>query len=315
MTCSAVSLIARVAGEEYDLNSGSIRLLNYDLGLPAVRRLGQRAPAQQGDTDLGYRMEPRFVDLFWVIQGRGLDDYRNLREMFMTIFRPRDNDAVQLVFDFGDRVRALDVNLDGELNWTDRVADIERVSGVFKASDPRLYHPDIRTVIFSLEGSGGSIQGWEIPWEIPWEIGTDTLNATVNLMYADGNKLAAQEFPIIRIFGPIDNPIITNLTTGEVINLTANGGISLLDPSEWIEIDLANPPRRDAKTIRDQDGNSAEEFMTTDSDFATWHLAPAGERLPAGNYSTGLNAINVTGENVSPNTLITMRYYDRYLGV
>lgn len=310
------TLTANVAGESYDLNDGQeIRLLDYDMGLAAVRRLSQRAPAQLGDTDLGYRVDPRYIDLFWAIHGVDVDDYRDIRERVLTIFQPRDDDAVQLIFDFGDRIRALDVNLDGELNWQDRIERTERVSGVFKASDPRLYDPELRTVLFNLAASGAEVNGWAIPWPIPWPIGTDVLNMTATILYAGGSRLAAVEFPIIRIFGPITNPVITNQTTGEVLDLSDNGGLELVDPTEWVEIDLASPPRRDAKTIRDQDGAGAEQYLTTGSDFATWHLAPAGERLPEGNYATGQNVINVSGTGVTSQTLVTLRYYDRYQGV
>ena len=312
----SIGLTAVVAGETYDLNDGvEIRLLDYDLGVAAARRLSQRAPAQQGDTDLGYRMDPRFVDLMWAIRGQDIEDYRDIRERMMIVFQPRDDDTVQLIFDFASRTRALDVNLEGELLWRDRIERTELVSGVFKASDPRLYDPELHTVLFSIAAGGGSVAGWPVAWPIPWAIGADTLDMAVAINYAGGSRIGAREYPVIRVFGPITNPIVTNETTGEIIDLSDGGGLVLSDATEWVEIDLASPPRRDAKTILDQDGNSADQYLTTDSDLATWHLAPAGEKLPAGNYCDGANTIRVTGSGVTSQTLITMRYYDRYLAV
>lgn len=309
-------LTANIAGLSYDLNDGdAIRLLDYDLGIAPARRLSQRAPDQPGDTDLGYRIDPRFLDLAWAIKGASLADYLALRERMMTVFQPRDDDAVQLVFDFNGTLRALDVNLDGELLWSDRVEHVEKVSGIFKASDPRLYHPTQHTVYFGLSAAPGGGAGWAIPWAIPWPMGADVLNMAVSFLYAGGSRLGAPEYPVLRIYGPIDSPAIENETTGEIIDLSDGGGLILAGPTEWIEIDLASPPRRDAKTIRDQDGNSADEYLTTASDLATWHLAPAGERLPAGNYCTGTNTIRVLATGVTSQTLITMNYYDRYQGV
>jgi len=310
-------LIASVANLSYDLNDGDeIRLLDYDLSLSATRRLNQRSPSQlYGDSDLGFRMDPRYLDLFWAIHGSSLANYLTIRERIQTVFVPRDNDAVQLIFDFDGIERAIDVNLDGELLWADRVEFVEKVSGVFKASDPRLYDPEINTVLFSLEAGGVEPTGWPIPWPIPWGVGTDVLNMAVHVKYANGSRLAAPEYPVIRIFGPIDSPMITNETTDEVIDLSDNGGLSLADPTEWVEIDLANPPRRDAKTILDQDGNSAEQYLTTASDLATFHIAPAGELLPDGSYCTGDNIIRVYGTGVTSETLATMNYYDRYHGI
>ena len=311
-----VALTAVVAGLTYDLNDGDeIRLLDYDLGLASVRRLGQRFPSQHGDSDLGYRFDPRYLDLFWAIHGSSLANYLAIRETIMTVFQPRDNDAVQLIFDYDGTQRAVDVNLEGELLWRDRIELVEMVSGTFKASDPRLYDPTYHTLLFSLEAGGVAPTGWPIPWPIPWAVGTDVLNMAIDVPYAGLSRLGAPEYPVIRIFGPIDTPVITNETTGEVIDLSDNGGLALADPTEWVEIDLANPPRRDAKTILDQDGNSAEQYLTTASDFSTWHIAPAGELLSTGAYCTGTNTLRIYGTGVTSETVATIRYFDRYHGI
>lgn len=320
MTVCGPSLSAVAAGQTYDLNDGSeIRLLAYDLGLSAVRRLAQRSPLQAGDTDLGYRVDPRFVELAWVLKGAGASDaaalinYRDIRERFMEVWVPRD-DAVQVIFGFEDRTRAVDLHLDGMFNWGERSGVVEKVSGVFKASDPRLYDPTIHNLSFSLEGQAGGA-GWTIPWAIPWAIGDDTLNLALSFLYAGGSRLAAQEFPRITVFGPIDDLVIAQETTGETLDFTANGGLSLATSSDWVEIDLAGPDRRDAKTVRDETGASVDQYLTAASDLATWHLAPAGERLPDGSWADGNNTIRVSGTGVTSQTLVSMNYYDRYNGV
>lgn len=315
MTACGPQLTAATAGQVYDLNDGAkIALMAYDLGLANIRRLAQRPPLQQGDTDLGFRIDPRYVDLFWAIQGTSLIDYRAIRDRFLEVWVPRD-EAVVLTFTFEDQVRALDVYLDGELNWHDRIAAVEKVSGVFKASDPRLYDPEVRTFLFNLASEGSSGDGWTIPWAIPWAIGTDVLNGATTLLYAGGSRLAAPEYPVIRISGPIDNPAIINETTGETIDLSANGGLSIPSSAEWVDIDLSGYDRRDSKTIRDQAGTSVDQYLSTDSDLATWHLAPAGERLYNGSYATGSNIIRVTGDNVNSLTVVSLTYYDRYHGL
>jgi len=317
---SGVSLKAAIAGQTYNLNDRSgIFLELYDLGMATIQRLSQRAPGQDGDTDLGGLIEPRYVDLAWRINGRDLEHYRDLRETIMTIFRRRDDQPVQLVFDFGDgRLRALDVNLDGALDWRNREYTTELVSGVFKASDPRLYDPTVRTVSFNLLPDSG---GLPIPFTIPIPIGADTLNVTSSITYAGSSRLAAVEYPIITLHGPIDDPIIENLTTAEQIALTANGGLSLA-AGEFVVIDLSGLPRRDSKTMRNQDGNSVAQYLSTDSDFDSWHLAYAGELVTGGvgadnvtTYANGTNLLRVQGSNVTINSYVTIIYYDRYEGV
>lgn len=316
MSCLVPALTANIAEQSYDLNSDEIRLNSYDLGMAQIVRLKQRAPLQlYGNTDLGWRMSPRFSDFEWTIKGADLAGYRDLRARLIEIFVPRVDDPVQLVFDFGDRVRALDVNLDGELLWRNRAGTIEQVSGVFEASDPRLYDPELITEIFDLSSSAGSNLGWQIDWPVPWPIGTDILNLTKVIDYAELSPLGAPEFPLIRILGPITNPVVENITTGETIDLSAEGGIVLSDSSEWVDIDLTNAPRRDAKTIRDQNNDSVDYHLTTDSDLATWHLAPKGEKLESGAYCTGQNSIRVLGGSVDSNTRVSFRYYNRFFAV
>lgn len=315
MTACGPQLTATIAGVTYDLNDGEeISLLAYDLGISSIRRLSQRTPTQLGDTDLGWRMDPRFADFFWAVKGADVPDYRNVRARFLEIWVPRD-DPVVLTFTFETFVRALDVVVDGELAWTDRVAQIEKVSGVFKASDPRLYDPAIHTQLFDLAGSGAGGAGWAIPWAIPWAIGSDILNMTVDLLYANGSRLAAPEFPVLRVQGPITNPVIYNLVTDETIDLSGNGGLVLATTSDYVDIDLAGAARRDSKTIRDETGASMDQYLTTASDFATWHLAPAGEKLFDGSFATGHNVIQVTGTGVTVQTLVAMNYYDRFQGL
>jgi len=313
--CDYPGLTANIAGESYDLNSDEIRLIDYDLDIAAISRLSQRYPDQLGDTDLGYRMAPRYSDFAWALNGASLSDYWEIRARFLGIFVPRVDDPIQFVFNFGDFRRALDVVLDGEFLFRDRVESVERVSGVLKSSDPRLYDPDIVTVIFDLEGSSGDSSGWPIPWPIPWPIGTSTLSLIKTITYAGGSRLAAPEYPVIRVKGPITDPVIENLTTDEKIDLSANGGIVLADSSEWVDIDLSNFPRRDSKTIRDQDGESVDQYLSTDSDLSTFHLAPAGELLFDGSYCTGNNLIEVSGDDVDSETQVLFNYHDRYYAI
>lgn len=310
-TDTGVTLVATAAGQTYNLNDRqSIFLEFYDLGLAAAERLTQRAPGQTGDTDLGGVTGPRFIDLAWRIQGRSLGAYRTLRETIMTVFR-NEAAAVTLTFDFGNgRIRATDVHLDGALDWRDRKYTQEVVSGVFRASDPRLYDPELKSVTFTLLDSSG---GLPIPFTIPIPIGLDALSNVQEISYAGGSRLAAKEYPIIVITGPISNPVITNLTTDEQIALTAGGGLSL-GSGEYVTIDLSGFPRRDNKTMRDQDGNGVSQYLSTDSDLATWHLAYAGELLSDGTYCDGTNRINCVGSDANLSTQVEIRYYDRYEG-
>lgn len=305
-----VGLTATVAGQTYNLNDGrELRLEVYDLGMAPARRLWQRAPGQRGRTNLGAVGEPRFIDLAWRVTGHGLARFYELRQMLQTVFRARQNEAAQLIFTFpGGARRAVDVHLDGEMLFGNRRHTATRVSGTFVADDPRLYDPTLRTVTFALLDSSG---GLPIPFTIPIPVGRSALDTIETITYAGSSRLAAVEYPVVIVNGPITDPVIENLTTGERISLA---GLELT-VGEYVTIDLSGGTRRDAKTIRNQDGDSVSEYLTTDSDLATWHLAYAGELLSGGSYADGTNLVRVVGDGVNLLTAAELRYYDRYEGI
>lgn len=309
-----LGVTAKVAGATYDLNNSQERLIAYDgLGLSNTRRLSQRAPTQDGDSDLGRRVDARFVSLFWQSRYPDLITYYAGREKFEELFRARDNDPIQLIFDFADgSTRALDVNLEGSFDFpsNDRRRTVQKFGVTLKASDYRLYDPTINTVEFFLLSSGG---GLPIPFTIPIPIGRGAETTTQVIYYANGSRLASKEYPLITVYGPIVNPIIENLTTNEKIDLSADGGL-VLTSGQFITIDLNGGERRDSKPIRDQDGNSVQNYLTTDSQLLTWHLSFNGEKLTDGTYSDGNNEIRVSGSNVNLNSRATLAYYNRYEG-
>ena len=100
------------------------------------------------------------------------------------------------------------------------------------------------------------------------------------------------EFPVINIVGPIQNPIITNLATGEKLALSG----TLSGSTMWV-IDT----RYGYKTIT-QGGSSIIEKLSDDSDLASFHLQPGANPLQ----------ITTTGGTTSA-TEIQMNYYDRFL--
>jgi hypothetical protein len=229
--------------------------------------------------------------------------------LFFEVFRLRQTEPVQLIFEFEDgRRRATNINLDGALTHTEAVGNFERVSGTFRAADWRLYDPTLQTVTFGLIPDSG---GLPIPFTVPIPIGGSVLNVIETINYAGGSRLAAVEYPVIVINGPIENPIIENITTNEQLEFTANGGL-VLTVGQYVTIDLSGFPRRDAKTIRNQDGDSVTQYLSVDSDLATWHLSFAGERLYNGTYSDGNNEIRILGDNVTLQSSAEIRYYNRY---
>jgi hypothetical protein len=105
----------------------------------------------------------------------------------------------------------------------------------------------------------------------------------------------------IRITGPITSPVITNETTNEKLDFGVNSigaGVS------W-DIDL----RYGVKSIiQAASGVNKIQFLTEDSDLATWHIAADPEVIG------GANSIRVTGTAVTASTRVEISYLERYIG-
>jgi hypothetical protein len=284
-------------------------------GLSNITRLRTSGPGQIGETDRGYDVATRIVTLEWAVYNYGrkshpLKERDDVRQMLLQVFRPTSDDPVQLWFYTQSGIRAVDVFLEGSMTY-DQGSDIgyaaHTMNAALRAADPRLYDPRQKTATFQL--SSTIVNGWEVPWPIAWNIGESTFDGTLTISYANLDQLADIEYPSIRINGPIDDPVITNESTGETISFTAEGGLSLL-VGEYVIIDLSY----DSKTAIDDTGTSVEQYIEPDSDLTTFHLSYNGERLADGSISNGVNTIKVIGGSVTDQSSVVFTYYDRYAG-
>lgn len=312
---SSMRLLISNGGQTYDSNQPGpfgFKVLGYDgLGHMSLRRLSQKAPRQRGTTDLGYSQDARYFGLTLELRGYDLVHYGDLREQALAMFMPREYDPITVTLQAFGRTRAIQCNLDGDLDFlaSERQYTRQVVTVSLKASDPRLYDPTRQEINLALLVQNG---GWEVPWLIPWHIYPESANTSTTVAYAGGSFAAAPEYPLLRLYGPITDPIIINGTTGERITLD---GISWGE-SEFVTYDLAGGPFRDASPrIRNQDDESVEQYLTSDSDLSTWHFAPAGELLTSGFRSDGDNVIRVLGNGVTSASRLQMLYYSRYSGM
>lgn len=336
-----IQVVANSGGNKYNLSEACGYFLREidGLGIAEVNRLFQKSPQQIGDTDLGFDQNVRFILGSWVGIADSNPNLWRIKELFLAIFRPRQSDdPTQLIFYFPDgTIRASDVHLEGELNFSPdgRLDGITHQAAVIlRAQDPRLYDPRRKTFEFVFIDR---VDGWHIETDPAsainpgWHIETDPVTAGANpgwligsssiiikqatLLYASGLASADIEFPVIYIFGPLINPIITNLTTGEALDFTDQGGLNI-PVGGFVEIDLRF---RSGKTIKDQDGNFVDQYLTDDSDLDSWHLSyntekVTGSAAPSNGRSDGNNLIQVSGLGADLDTRIQIVYYERYIG-
>jgi hypothetical protein len=106
-------------------------------------------------------------------------------------------------------------------------------------------------------------------------------------------------YPIITINGPIANPVITNTTTGDILDFT---GGTVGTAETWV-IDT----RYGFKSAL-SGTTSVERYLSNDSDLATFRLAP--DPVVTG----GTNVVTVSGTAMGSATQVTLAYYNRYMG-
>lgn len=323
-------LIAVSGGIKYDLNTSKIVLRSHvGLGIADIQRTFQRSPLQAGVTAVSFVERQREFALSWALVGGNSSDVWNLRTELLGVLRARTADPIQFIFQLanGER-RAIDADLQGAIPMsTDgRGKKSQTVSAAFLAPSPYLYDPKVKQKIIT---AGTPSSGWEIEedgvsssdgWNIEetgattsdgWTIGITSFSNQSTISYANLHVWAAPEYPVMRLTGPIESPVITNVTNSESLDFSGNGGLFIED-GDYIDIDLRF---RAGKTAQDSSGNSVESYLTDDSDLATWHLSYNTELLADGSRSTGVNTIKLEGDGITASTQLQIDYYHKYIGI
>lgn len=268
------------------------------IGIAPARRITQRGPLQQGETDIGYRLDPRSINLVLALRTASLAATDAARLTLAYIFGPRQSEAVKLRCTRDDgQVRQIDCRAVGMVDMPitdeDRIGKFQRVGVQLIASDPNWYDP-VPNSPTAIVNQGA----WFVPFEVPFELGTAAvMNESITLAYTG----TFDEYPTITIIGPLEDPVITNTTTGDVLDFTG----AVLGVGEYYIIDL----RYGVKTVTEDDGTNQIAALTPGSDLATWRLASI---LETGN---GVNAITFEANTAGSGAGISFVYSNRYVSL
>lgn len=276
-----------------DLTDGVNYTLNaFDgLGASPVRRLTQRGPLQDGESDVGFRLDPRTIILAGHMHGNYTTLNQN-RAALLGFCRP-GADPLKLRWTTPDGTqRQIDVQAVGELGLpsNDWKTYHHRFGLQLWAADPTFYDPAGGSIQFSQTGGGTPMP---VPMLFPLTFGASTLDV-VQAVTLDGPN-AWDTYPTIYATGPVTGLILTNTTTGDVLDFT---GYSV-GSGDTYTIDL----RYGAKTVVDSSGTNRVSQLTTASNLATWRLIP------------GANSIRATGTSIDASTSILIQFNQRYIGV
>jgi len=292
------------AGRRYDLtNAADYVLQAFDnLALPPVTNLTERGPYQVGVTRTGTIVHGRTIPITVHATGCSEQDYWERRAELVEALAPYDGTLALRLRRDGFVTRQLDVVYDGNLTLASagRRQFGQLAAFSLLAPDPIWYDPAIVSLTFALSGGGAP---FTVPTPVETFIGGSILDEVQIFTYAGAWPSA----PVIRVYGPIDDCIIDNLTTGETLDFSESVlgsvvGVSLA-AGEWLEVDCG------AHTVADQDGVNRVAWLSEGSDLATFHIAADPEA------AGGVNALRVRGENVDASTHIDVTYYRRYPGV
>lgn len=289
------TLEAIVAGTTYNLNNGTpFAYIDEEDGMAEVRRITERGPQQDGDTDIDQRLEPRTFPLGLIMYSASAAALDDNRDLAYRIFRPSRIPIRLRWTRHNGSVRQLDCHVSGKLLFPlgRRAGFSQRFVVPLRAADPRYYDPTQQSESFALTVG----TGWTIPWEIPWTIGNATFDVSQSITYAG----TWRDYPVITIKGPITDCVIENTLTGDRLDFTG----TMIGLDDTYTIDL----RFGAKTVVDAAGNNVIDRLVN-SDLATWSLEAAPE-APG-----GVNPIRVTGAAATTETEITILYYLRYVGI
>ena len=263
-------------------------------GMTGVRLFTSEGSQQIGSTYHGHRMKARIGVLIFQMPTSTLDDMYALREELQEIFNPLNN--VEVKFDLGYGVRRIAVHYlnDMTMPWLGELYAAQRVAVSLFCPDPLFYDPEARYVNFELGGAGGT----PVPTPVPTPSGQSKLDA-VNIATTFGNY---HSFPtLIRITGPITDPVITNLTLDRKLDFT---GITI-GAGHYYDINLLYGLK---SVIDDLDANKIAD-LTDDSNLDSWMIAAHPVAVD------GKNSIQVTGTAGSSATKIQIAWSDKYLGV
>lgn len=163
----AFALSATVGSTTTQLNNGNpFRLLSAaGLGGVSVRRVVARGPTQHGDSDRGYRLQPREIELqigFAAATDAALDAHR---DTLSAVFRPQSSTPVHLTVTRDDNeVRQLDCYPVGSFTIAlvpeHRPGHYHVATVRLRAADPAYYDPTAGSV--TLTGSASLLANWQV---------------------------------------------------------------------------------------------------------------------------------------------------------
>jgi hypothetical protein len=295
---SAVFVI--VNGVATSISDGALCWYEEEDGLGLVEPilLTETAPGQDGEAYLGFKLPARSIQLGLRVTGEEAD-LNTKRTQLVRLFRPRPQ-PIALRYDLvGGVQRQIDVTYAGGMgfNSRDRRGASLKVGVMLRAPDAVFYDPIVQGQIFGVGGGAGA--GFTFPLSFPVTFGASTIDQTKAIAYAGDWDSA----PVVQLTGPMTSPIITNTTTGAVLDFS---GAALAVGETWL-IDTRRRARRVYDpNVADPVAANRIRYLSDASTLAAFRLVPD---------NAGVNELRVQLSSATSATEVMLRYYHTYLGI
>lgn len=302
----SMSLVFYRAYQFYNFNTdvfgGSLSFPVYitgsvNWGAAQYTQISTRKPYQNGDTYVGFQLEPRVLQIPIFVPASDPADMMTKRFQLSKLFNYAD-DEVQFI-----------------VTWTDSSGQYSRlirghiVGGLDFDTDSQ--HNAIRSVI-QIKANDPT---WESNYPVQYTIngviaGTPTLYPKVYpVLYGDNviNKYTYinydgswDAYPTITVTGPV-----SNLTMVDTLGHTIKVNDAIPAGAVWT-FNLSYG----VYTVTDQDGINRFASLDISSNLVDWCIYAASNLVVS-----GTNTISISGTGATSATLVILSYVTRYIGV
>lgn len=291
----------QIGTNTYNLSNQSPEFMVHYLGdenfgMAPLHMITSRSPAQQGDTTLDFRLDPRIIQIPLLVECETLQQQYDMRNYLLSIFKPSNVNGRLIVTYPDGRERAITTRVLGGLDFNMETSAGYSIRSIikFRCSDPTWYKPIPNTLpLVTISGTPMAY-----PKIYPTTYGTSTFGGSYDLTYA-GTWLS---YPIITVTGPVTNFAITNTSSGQNITLVAG---TVIAAATTLRFDL----RFGYKTVTDQAGVNRIGLVDATSELAQFAIFPAPDVTDA------INTLVVTGTATTTASSVALSYYDRYIGI
>lgn len=280
-----------IAGNKESISLGSFPFIVQSkdgFGGPPVSLQLSKAPFQDGSTLIDQLLEPRDLTISMMIIANSNQSLQEHRRRLARLFNPKLGIGT-LIWEINGLRYAIDAV--SESNSPSFPAgegagrNYQQAIIYLKAPNPAWYDPNVNTLTLA-----SYVGGLSFPFKFPIKLGTVG-------DYLSVDNIGDLNTPVFISFkGPLVNPVLENLTTGEKIIITQS-----LPAGERLEINTAFGKKTVIRV--DANGNKHNAFHWVHPSSKLWQLIPGHNELT-------YNATEEAGD-----AAVTISYYHRFVGV